>query len=135
VGARVVITHGDQGVDGLETSLHWLVDGSSWQDSWCLKLSKGSADRLDLALAVDWVTESIDDTTEKTGSYWDIHNLSSSLDGVTLLDESIVTENGDTDVVGFQVQAHSSDTGRELNHLLGLDVSETVDTGDTISNG
>jgi len=111
------------------------VDGSTGKNTGGLKLGLGSVLGLDGAFTVNGVTQSVDDTAEKTGSDWDIDNLSGTLDSVTLLDKTIVTENGDTDVVGFQVQAHSSDTGRELNHFLGLDVSETVDTGDTVTNG
>lgn len=111
------------------------MDGSSGQDTGGLELSLGSVLGLDGSFTVDGVTKGVDDSTEQTRSDWDIDNLSSSLDSVTFLDKSIVTEDGNTDVVGFQVQAHSSDTGRELHHLLGLDVSETVDTGDTITNG
>jgi hypothetical protein len=111
------------------------VDGSSGQDTGGLELSSGSAVRLDGSLSVDGVSESVNDSAQKTGSDGNVDNLSSSLDSVTLLDETIVTEDGNTDVVGLQVEAHSSDTGGELNHLLGLDVSETVNTGDTVTNG
>ena len=127
--------NGHKGVDRLETGLHRLVDGSSGQDTGGLELSLGSVLGLDGAFSVDGVTQSVDDSAEKTGSDGHVDNLSGSLDRVPLLDETVVTEDGDTDVVGLQVQAHSLDTGRELNHLLGLDVSETVDTGDTVTNG
>ena len=80
--------------------------------------------------------------------------LASTLDGVALLDETIVTEDGDTDVIGLQVETHSTDTGRELHHLLGcsersvggyvaservttdrtLHVPETPDTTDTVTD-
>jgi hypothetical protein len=61
--------------------------------------------------------------------------LNIPLDGVTLLDGSVVTEKGNTDVVSLQVQGHTSDTRGEFNHLFGLNVSETVDSGDTITDG
>jgi hypothetical protein len=32
----------------------------------------------------------------------------------------IVTENDNTDIVGFQVESHALQAGAELNHLLGL---------------
>jgi hypothetical protein len=128
-------TYGDKRVDRLETSLHGLVDGSSRQDTGGLQLGLGSVGSLDGSFTIDGVSESVNNSTEQTGSDGDIDNLSGSLDSVSLLDETIVTENGDTDVVGFQVQAHSSDTGRELHHFLGLNVSETVDSSDTISDG
>lgn len=90
--------------------MHGLVDGSSGQNTWGLQLSLVSGSGLDFSLSVNGVTESVDDSAKKLGSDWDIDNLTSSLDSVSLLDQSIVTENGDTDVVGFQVQAHASET-------------------------
>lgn len=111
------------------------MHGSSWQNTWGLQLGLGSANRVDWAFSVDWVTESVNNSAKETWADWNVDNLSGSLDSVTLLDETIVTEDGDTDVVGFQVEAHSSDTGRELNHFLGLDISETVDSSNTITNG
>lgn len=111
------------------------MNGSSGQDTGGLQLGLVPGIGLDLALAIDGVTQSVDDSAQHTGTDGDIDNLTSSLDSVALLDQSIVTENGDTDVVGFQVQAHASETRGELNHLLGLDVSETVNTGDTVTDG
>jgi hypothetical protein len=84
------------------------VNGSSGQNTGSLQLSLGSADRLDLALSIDRVSESVNDSAKKTRSNGNIDNLTSSLDSVSLLDQSIVTENGDTDVVGFQVKTHAS---------------------------
>ena len=40
-----------------------------------------------------------------------------------------------TDVVLLQVESHSLQSGFEFNHLLSLDVTETVDASDTITNG
>ena len=125
----------DERVDGLETSLHWLVDGSSRQDTRCLELSLCPLLGVDWALSVDGVAQSVDDSTEKFGSDWNLHDLTGSLDSVAFSDQSIVTEDGDTDVVCLEVEAHSSDTRGEFNHFFGLDISETVDTGDTVTDG
>jgi hypothetical protein len=105
---RDVKTYGDQRVDGLETGLHGLVNGSSGQDTGGLQLSLGSTDRVNLSLSVNGVSESVDDSAQKSRSDGNIHNLTSSLDSVSFLDQSIVTENGDTDIVGFQVKTHAS---------------------------
>jgi hypothetical protein len=128
-------SNGDERVDRLQTGLHWLVNGTTGKNSRGLQLSPGAANRVDGTSAIDGVSKGVNDTAEESRSDGDVDNLSGTLDRVTLLDETIVTENGDTDVVGLQVQAHASDTGRELHHLLGLDVAETVDTGDTVTNG
>ena len=61
------------------------------------------------------------------------YNLTGTLDGLSLLDETIGTEEHDTDLAGLEVQAHALDTGGELDELLVLDVGKTVDTGDTIT--
>ena len=53
---------------------------------------------------------------------------------LTFLDELVVTEDDDTDVVWLQVEGHALESGAELYHLLGLDVLEAVDTGDTVAD-
>ena len=112
-------TNGDHGVDGLETSHHGLVDRATGQDTRSLEGSTATLGSLDRTLAVNGVTESINDTTEETGADRDIDNLASTFDGIALLNETIVTENGDTNVVGFQVQAHATDARGEFHHLFG----------------
>jgi len=80
------------------------------------------------------------------------YNLAGTLDSLTLLDETVGTEEHNTDLAGLEVHAHTLDTGGEpvvmldyrfgkcqdigvhvLNQLLSLDVGHTVDTGDTIT--
>ena len=46
----------------------------------------------------------------------------------------IVTQDDNTDVVRLQVKGHTLDTGVELDHLTSLNLSETKDTGDTITD-
>jgi hypothetical protein len=126
---------GNHGVDGLETSLDRLVDGLSGQNTGSLELSTALLGGLDGTLAVDGVTESVDDTAEHLRADRNIDNLTGTLDGLTLLDETIGTEQHNTDLAGLEVHAHSLDTGGELDKLLSLDVGHTVNTGDTITDG
>jgi len=128
-------TDGDKGVDGLKTSLHRLVDGLSGNDTGSLKIDLSSEGGVDWSKTIEGVTETVDGSAKEFGSDWDIDDGTGSLDGVTFLDESIVTEDDNTNVVSLQVQGHTLDTGGELNHLLGLDVSETMDSGNTVTNG
>mgnify|MGYP007061352762 CR=1 FL=1 len=46
----------DQTINGLETGLHWLVDGSSWDNTRGLDFNSLSLFSLDWALSVNWVT-------------------------------------------------------------------------------
>jgi hypothetical protein len=87
----------------------------------------------DIYLSVNGVTKGINDTSKETLADGDIDNLSGTLDSLALLDQSIGTEEHDTDLAGFQVHAHALDTGGELDELLGLDIVHAVHTGDTVT--
>lgn len=60
------------GVDGLETSLHGLVDGLAGQDTGGLDLSAAPLGGLDRTLAVNRVTKSVDNTAEQTLANWHV---------------------------------------------------------------
>lgn len=109
---------GNHGVDGLETSLDGLVDGLAGKNAGGLELGTTLLLAVDGALAIDGVTESIDDTAEKLGTDGDIDNFAGTLDGLTLLDETIGTEKDDTDLAGLEVHAHTLDTGGEPGGLM-----------------
>ena len=47
----------------------------------------------------------------------------------------IVTEDDNTNIISFQVEGHTLDAGAELHHLTSLDLGQTEDTGNTITNG
>ena len=46
----------------------------------------------------------------------------------------IVTQDDNTDVVGFQVKRHTSNSTGEFHHFSGLDLGETEDSGNTVTN-
>ena len=46
----------------------------------------------------------------------------------------IVTEDDNTNIISFQVEGHTLDSGAELDHLTCLDLGETEDSGNTITN-
>jgi len=121
-------------IDGLESRLHWLVDGLSGNDTWGFDVDSSSLCGVDWAFAVDSVSEWVDNSSEELWSYWDVDDGAGSSYDVTLFDLSIVTEDDDTDVVWLQVQSHTLDTAVEFNHLLGLDVLQTVNSSNTITN-
>jgi hypothetical protein len=59
---------GHHGVDGLETSLHGLADGLTGKNTRSLHLSTASLLGVERALAVNGVSEGVDDTAEKLGT-------------------------------------------------------------------
>jgi hypothetical protein len=112
---QLTLTTSDRnhGVDRLETSLYGLVDGLAGQDTGGLELSTATLGGLEGTLSIDGVTESVNDTSEKSLADGNVDNLSGTLDGLTLLDETVRTEKHNTDLAGFQVHAHALDTGGE----------------------
>jgi len=72
--------------------------------TWGLQVDLSSFSRVEWSLAVKWVTEGIDNTSEDFWTDWNIDDSTGSLDGITFFDESIVTENDNTNIVSFQVQ-------------------------------
>jgi hypothetical protein len=121
--------NGHHGVDGLETSLYGLVDGAAGQDTGSLELGTALLGGLDGTLSIDGVAESVNDTSEKSLANGDVdlrllvlrrakcisetYNLSGTLDSLALTDQTIGTEQHNTDLAGFQVHAHALDTGGE----------------------
>jgi hypothetical protein len=128
-------TDWDQGIDGFQTRLHRFVYGLSGNDTWGLDVDTSSFFAVDGSLAVQGVTEWINDASQELWADWDVDDSTSSSDNIAFLDVTIVTEYDNTNVVWLQVQSHTLQTALELNHLFGLDVLETVDTGDTVTNG
>lgn len=64
--------NGHHGVDGLETGLHGLVDGAAGQDAGGLELSTAGLAGVEGTLAVNGVTETVDDTAEQFGTSGDL---------------------------------------------------------------
>ena len=100
----------DQGIDGLNSSLHRLVDGLSWDNTWGLKFNSLSLISSNWTFSVNWVSKGIDDSSEHTFSDSNIDDGSSSLDNISLLDSSIVTKDDNTNVVSLKIKGHTLDS-------------------------
>lgn len=126
--------NGHQGIDGLDTSLHRLAHRHTWDDAGGFDADTETILGVDGTLAVDGVTQSIDNTAEQFITDWDVDNGTGTLDNIALLDELVVTEDHNTNVVGLQVEGHALQSGGEFHHLIGLDVVQAIDTSDTVTN-
>ena len=123
-----------QGIDGLESGLHGLVHRLSWDDTWGFEFDSLSVVGLDWSSSIDGGSERVDNSSKHIHTNGNIDNRSSSLDNITLLDLSIVTQHDNTDVVSLQVESHTLNTGAELHHFSCLDLHESEHSGNTISN-
>merc|ERR1712079_965693 len=125
-------TDGHEAVHGLDAGLHGLLDRLPGDDAGGLQSHPVPLLTSNGALSVNGVAKSVNNTAEDLSADRDVHNGSSPLDNVSLLDELVVTEDHNTNIVGLQVESHPLQSGAELHHLLGLDVLEAIDTGDTV---
>lgn len=78
-------SNGHHGVDRLEAGQHGLGDRGTGKDSGRLDLGTAALDGVDRALAVDGVSESVDDTAEESRADGDVDDVSGTLDAVALL--------------------------------------------------
>merc|ERR1719211_727212 len=129
------MANGHQAVHGLDAGLHGLLDGLPGDDAGGLQSNPVPVLAGDGTLPIDGVAESVNNAAEDLVTHGDIHNSSGPLDNISLLDELVITEHHNTNIVGLQVERHALQSGAELHHLLGLDVLEAVDTGNTVTNG
>ena len=124
-----------EGIDTLKSGLHRLSDRLSGDDTRGFELDSLSLGGINGTKSINGNTKGVDDSTKETMADGDIDNSSSSLDDISFLDFSIVSKHDDTDVISLQVKSHTLNARVELNHLSSLDLSETEDTSNTISNG
>merc|ERR1719270_1945164 len=128
-------TDGDQAVDSLDTSLHGLLDRLSGDNTRGLQTNSVSLLAGDGTLTINGVTQSVNNTSKDLHTNWNVDDGSGSLDDVSFLDQLVITKDDNTNVVRLQVESHALQSGAELHHLFGLDVLETIDTSNTVSNG
>ncbi len=86
------------------------------------------------ALAVDGIAQAVNHAAQQATADGDFHDGAGTLDGVAFLDGAVVAENHDTDIVGLEVQRHALDATREFDHFTGLDLVQTIDAGDAVTD-
>ncbi len=101
-----------------------------------LDVDAATLGRDDRALAVDRLAQRVDDAAQQATADRNVDDLAEAADFVAFLDGLVLTEDHATDVVALQVQGHALHAGfRKLDHFAGLDVVQTVDTGDAVTDG
>ena len=89
---------------------------------------------LDRPLAVDRLTERVDDSAEQALADRHLDDGAGALDGLAFLDLAVGAEDHDADIVGFEIERHAFDAALELDHFAGLHVVEAVDAGDAVAD-
>jgi hypothetical protein len=88
---------------------------------------------VEVSLAVDRLTEGVDDAPEQRLTDRDLDDLSGALDLVALFDAVRCAEERDTYVVLLEVEDHALDVVRELEELACHRLREAVDASDTVT--
>ncbi len=101
-----------------------------------LDVDAATLGRDDRALAVDRLAQRVDDAAQQATADRNVDDLAETTDFVAFLDGLVLAEDHATDVVALEVQGHALHAGlRELDHFAGLDIVQTVDAGDAVTDG
>lgn len=131
------------------------MHGLAGDDTGSLKFDSLSLLRLNGACAIDGVTQAVHDAAEHAFADGHIDNGAGTLHDISFLDFTtlgldsaysgpagpfeenlpIVAQDHNTHVVSFQVERHTLDGAvAELDHLTGLDLSETEHASNTVTD-
>merc|ERR1719209_522995 len=127
--------NGHKGVNSLDASLHRLGHGLPGDDARGLQANTEPLAGSKGTLAINRVAQGINNPAETLHANGNVDNGTGPLHDIALLDELVVTEDDNTNVVRLQVEGHALQARAEFHHLLSLDVLQTIDTGNTVSNG
>ena len=89
---------------------------------------------LDRSLAVDRITEGIDDAAKQAFADGHFDDRARTLDGLPFLDFAIVAENNDADIVVLEIERHAAHAALEFDHFAGLDIVEPIDARDAVAD-
>merc|ERR1719209_2018863 len=127
--------NGHKRVNSLDASLHRLGHRLPGDDAGGLQADAEPLAGSEGTLTINGVSKGVNTPAETFHANGNVDNGTSPLDNIALLDELVVTEDDNTNVVRLQVECHALQARAEFHHLLSLDVLQTIDTGNTVSNG
>ena len=92
----------------------------------------------DVALAVNGLSQGVDDTAEQAFAHLDGGDAAGALANVAFVQRLGVAEQHDTHVVLFEVEGDAGDLvavfGAERHQFAGTDVVQAIDTGDAVAD-
>src|SRR5690606_6132391 len=121
-------------IDRLQSGLKRFFNGLAIDDTGSDTLDRIVCVRNDLALAVDRVSESVNDAADHRIPDRNAHNAACSLNFVAFFYLLEITEKNAADVVFFEVECEAANSVRELEQFAGHDLLKAVDLGDTVAD-
>ena len=104
----------NQRVNSLDAGLHWCGDRLAANNARSDALDWARLLRVDWALAVEWPTEWVNNTTDELGADWHLNNLAGRLNGVAFLNGLRVAKEHGADGLFAKVQGHAGNAVWEL---------------------
>ena len=127
-------TDRDHGVDGHDAGLHGNGHGLTGNDARSQLLNGILGFTLDVAFAVDRLTESIDHAAKEALADGNGKEAAGGLHFVAGLDAFSVAENNATDFGFFEVESQAERAVGELNHFVEHDVAQTFNLGCAVTD-
>ena len=124
----------DHGVDGLDTGLKRNGDALALQDAGGRGLDGGEFLRLDGALAVNRLTQRVNDASDELVADGDGDDTAGAADGVALADALFVTQHNDGNGVFLQVLRHAVHAAGELQQLVDHTARQTCGLCDAVAD-
>src|SRR5690606_25275536 len=122
------------GVDRLNAGLHRLMHRLTRDDAGRLNVNATEFGGFDRALAVDRLTQRVDDAAQKALADRHLHDFTKATYFVPFADFAVFAEDNDADIVFFEVEGHALNARLgEGDHFTGLNGVEAIDAGDTIA--
>ncbi len=101
-------------INSLQSGIHGLVNRLTLDHAGRNHFNAPELCGFNGSFAVDRSARGINDASQNRLTNGNLSDFTGSLDDVAFLDMRYFTQNGNTDVIGFQIQHHSQDAAGEL---------------------
>ena len=108
--------------------------GFSGDNTWCRALNGPEFVRDNRSLAVNGLTEGVDNAAQKSITRWHLNNTLGSLDQIAFFNKGVGTKQNRADTVFLKVQYHTEYVARKLQKLAGHALFQSMDPRDAVSD-
>ena len=121
-------------IDRLDTSHKRLINRLTLDNTRSDSFNRISLGAFDCTLAINWLSQSINYTTEKSFANWDRKKRSRAFNFVALLEVIRLAENNRSHFVFFQVKGDTDRSTRKRDHLVIHYLGQTVDLRNAVAD-
>ena len=127
-------SNGGHGVNGLDARVHGLLHRLAGNHARCHHLDSSGFGSVNGTLAVQGLSHGVDHPAENRIPHRNFCDSTGSLDRIPFPDFGVVSHDGNTHIVLFQIQTQAIDAARELQHLHGHGIFHAIYTGNTVTD-